>query len=271
MPPKVQPAPCRVCGAESNFIFFGDLLDHRVAYHECPQCRYVQTETPHWLSQAYAESINRSDTGILRRNERNTRLVIRTMALLGHLQGTVVDCAGGYGLLVRMLRDRGVNARWSDPYCDNLVARGFEAEAGSRADLVTAFEALEHFVHPTEELKALLDRTDNLLVSTDLIASPAPAPGRWWYYAPEHGQHIGFYRLATLQWLARSFGVHLVSDRKAFHLFTRDPVAAWRWMLARRTAKWAPLLAKLRLRSLVWVDHRTMSARDASSPEPTPQ
>lgn len=254
---------CRVCGIPSPHVFDGTLLRHRVAYHECPTCGYVQTETPHWLDEAYGEAINRSDTGILRRNERNARLVIRVLALLGRLRGTVIDCAGGYGLLVRMLRDRGVDARWSDRYCDNLVARGFEAGEGERADLITAFEALEHFVEPTAELAALLARADHVLVSTDLIPAPTPAPGAWWYYGPEHGQHIGFYRPRTLEWLARTLGCHVVSDGKSFHLFSRQPVPYWRWMLARRTARWAALWARLNLKSRMWSDHRLMAAADA--------
>jgi hypothetical protein len=254
---------CRVCGEASPAIFEAPLLRHRVRYHECPDCGYVQTETPYWLQEAYGEAINRSDTGILRRNERNARLVIRVLAMLGHLHGTVIDCAGGYGLLVRMLRDRGIDARWADLYCENLVARGFEATQDERADLITAFEAMEHFVEPTVELAALLARSDHVLVSTDLIPSPTPAPGSWWYYAPEHGQHIGFYRPATLAWMARQLGCNVLSDGKSFHLFSRKPVSVWRWRLARRTARWAPIWARLMLKSRMWSDHRMMAEDDA--------
>lgn len=253
---------CRVCGALSQHIFNSSLLRHSVRYYECANCGYVQTETPHWLDEAYNEAINRSDTGILRRNERNARLVIRTLALIGHIRGTVIDCAGGYGLLVRMLRDRGVDALWADRYCDNLVARGFEAENDERADLITAFEAMEHFVDPTIELAALLDRADYVLVSTDLIPTPTPDPGSWWYYAPEHGQHIGFFRTETLERMARQLGCHVVSDGKSFHLFSHQIVPHWRWMLARRTARWSMLWARLKLKSLMWSDHHLMALAD---------
>jgi hypothetical protein len=246
---------CRVCGRPSRYLFHGRLLGRDVAYYECDGCRYVQTERPTWLDEAYAEAINISDTGILRRNERNARLVIRILMLLGRLDGRVVDCAGGYGILVRMLRDRGVQALWRDRYCENLLARGFEARDDTPADLVTAFEALEHFVDPVAEMEALFARAPSVLVSTDLIATPTPRPGDWWYYAPEHGQHIGFYRLATLRQLAARFGRHLYSDGKAYHLFTTEPLPEWRWRLARKTSRIAPLFARLRLRSLVWSDH----------------
>lgn len=254
---------CRVCGASCSHIFNGALLNHNVRYYECATCKYVQTEAPHWLDEAYSEVINRSDTGILRRNERNARLVIRTLALIGRIRGTVIDCAGGYGFLVRMLRDRGVDARWADRYCENLVARGFEAEEGERADLITAFEALEHFVEPITELSALLSRANHVLVSTDLIPIPSPQPGTWWYYGPEHGQHIGFYRLSTLEWMAHKLNCHVVSDGKSFHLFSRHPVTHWRWILARRTARWAALWSRLHLKSRMWTDHRLMTATDA--------
>lgn len=261
-PPSSTQAACRVCGETARPLFNGPLLRYQVRYFECPHCGYVQTEEPYWLEEAYGTAINRSDTGILRRNERTARLVIRVMAMLGHLKGTVIDCAGGYGLLVRMLRDRGVDARWSDRYCDNLVARGFEAGDADKADLITAFEAMEHFVHPTQELVRLMERADHVLVSTDLAADPAPRPGDWWYYGAEHGQHIGFFRPRTLQWLARRLDCHVLSDGKSFHLFTRTAIPGWRWTLARRTAKWAPLWARLHLRSRMWSDHAAMVKAD---------
>lgn len=251
---------CRVCGVPTRQLFTGPLLRHTVRYEECGTCGYVQTEPPHWLDEAYGEAINRSDTGIMRRNERNVRLVVQVLAMLGKLRGQVVDCAGGYGLLVRMLRDRGVDARWSDRYCENLVARGFEADPQARADLLTAFEAMEHFTEPVHELGAMFDRSDHVLVSTDLIPEPAPAPGQWWYYGPEHGQHIGFFRPRTLTWMAQHLGLHVVSDGRSFHLFSRRPVPRWRWLLARHGLRFAPLVARLRLRSLVWSDRDRMAA-----------
>ena len=251
---------CRVCAAAARPLFRGRVLDHNVEYQECDACGYVQTETPYWLAQAYAEPINRSDTGLLRRNARNTSIVMSTLMLVGGLRGQVIDCAGGYGVLVRMLRDRGVNAHWHDPHCQNLLARGFEAGDEERADLVTAFEVLEHFMQPQTELARLLGRADNVLVSTDLIAEPTPAADDWWYYGPEHGQHIGFFRRRTLEHLAQQAGCWLHTDGRQFHLFTRQRIAPWHWAVARKAHAIAPLLARARLRSKVWSDLAT--ARD---------
>ena len=267
---SVSPVSCRICKGSSSYLFDGPLLKYRAHYFECLNCGYVQTEEPFWLDEAYRETINRSDTGIVRRNERNARRVIRTLMMLGKLRGVVVDCAGGYGLLVRMLRDRGVNALWSDRYCENLVARGFEAGDDDKADLITAFEVLEHFVDPLTELSMLLDRSDFVLTTTDLIASPAPPPGTWWYYAPEHGQHIGFFRMQTLRWMANVLDCHLSSDCKSLHLFSKRPIPPWRWQLFRRGSRVAELIARYRLDSLVWPDSQKMAASGLRSGEDNP-
>lgn len=249
---------CRVCANESlSPIFSGPLLSETINYFECDHCGYVQTEYPFWQSQAYNSIINTSDTGILSRNLTNLAIVQATMSLLGDRRGTVVDCAGGYGILVRLLRDAGVDAYWADPYCENLLARGFEYN-NQNATLVTAFEAIEHFINPVEELEKFFTIGPNLLVSTLLIPKPTPNLNDWWYYGTEHGQHIGFLRYETLVFLARRFGKHLTSDGHSYHLFTQRPVHLLRWKLERRLARLAPRLYRLGIESKTWSDHETL-------------
>ena len=116
---------CRVCNATNiEKIFSASILGRSVDYFECKVCDYVQTEAPTWLDEAYSSAINNCDTGIMVRNQANVGLVLATLAALSQINGRVVDCAGGYGILVRLLRDRGVEALWSDPYCKNLLAIG---------------------------------------------------------------------------------------------------------------------------------------------------
>jgi hypothetical protein len=251
---------CRACGAQAAPLFRGKVLSHDVQYFECPSCRFVQTEDPHWLSEAYDAVINLSDTGIMSRNIANTDLVIGTMWMLGNLDGTVVDCAGGYGVLVRLLRDAGVDARWSDPYCENLVARGFEYEQG-KAFLVTAFEAFEHFVHPVVELERMLGIAPNILLSTMLIPSPAPPQEAWWYYGADHGQHVALYRVETLRALAARHGKHLATDGVSLHLISDRPVGDSRMRRLVRHRGLVRWWAGRRLSSRTWRDHLAMSSR----------
>jgi hypothetical protein len=253
-------ATCRCCAEQSSQVFSATLLDNDVSYYDCPACGYVQTETPYWLDKAYSSAINNCDTGIMLRNQANVGFVMATLNTLNKIQGNVIDCAGGYGILVRLLRDRGVNALWSDPFCKNLLAVGFE-HTGENATLVTAFEAFEHFVNPMVELEKLFSIAPNLLISTELIATPAPAHDNWWYYGPDHGQHIGFFRLETLQMLAKKFNKYLVSNGQSYHLFTDKSLNEMRWNINVRIARRFPFLYSRGLRSKVWEDFEKMSGQ----------
>ena len=177
---------------------------------------------------------------------------------MGLTQGRVVDCAGGYGILTRLLRDQGVDALWSDPYCQNLVAMGFE-HTDEKADLVTAFEAFEHFVSPTTEIERLFKIAPNLLISTEIIPSPTPSPQEWWYFGLDHGQHVGFLRVKTLEYIAKKFNKHLITDGHSYHLFSERPVKKSIWRLRTRLARHLPKLVTRDLKSKVWSDYEKMS------------
>lgn len=251
---------CRICQNNTEKIFTGLLLNTPVVYFECLNCGYIQTETPSWLDRAYAETINDSDTGIIERNQANARIVLATLLALGKIEGKLVDCAGGYGILVRLLRDYGVDALWSDRYCNNLVARGFE-HTTETADIVTSFESFEHFINPAEELDRMLKIAPTVLFSTIIIANPAPEQDDWWYYGKEHGQHIGFYRIRTLKKLAQDRGKFLLSDGVSYHLITDNPInqAVWRTMI--RANKLMPLLLRRRLTSKTVSDHFLLAGK----------
>jgi len=249
---------CRVCLSEADGpIFYGQIKNRSVAYFECRSCGYVQTEQPTWLDESYAVPINVSDTGIIARNQLNVSLVVAALVLLGKKHGKVVDYAGGFGFLVRMLRDIGIDAYWIDPHTDNLVARGFEYRDGN-AELVMAFEAFEHFVDPLAEMENLLSIAPNLLFTTNLIPTPTPPPLDWWYYGLDHGQHIGFFRHQTLQYMAGKYGKFLLTDGASTHLFLDQEISIYRWMIFRKIARIVPRLFAVGLRSKTWDDHLSL-------------
>lgn len=253
-----ETSQCRCCSSLTTPLGSGELLARKVRYFDCPACGYVQTEKPYWLAEAYREVINASDTGILMRNLVNSRIALSTLLVLGKLNGRLVDCAGGYGILVRLLRDHGVDAYWTDPYSQNQMARGFEFTSGT-ADLVTAFEAFEHFERPAEELEQMLRIAPNALISTELIATPAPTPGDWWYYGMEHGQHIGFFRISTLQKLAERFGKQFITNGTSYHLFCERPISTPLWKISLRFNKLISVFARHSLISKTWTDHELLA------------
>jgi len=251
---------CRLCSEIiSEAIFSATLLGKVVRYFDCSICGYVQTEQPTWLKEAYAETMNDSDTGVMSRNIANTSLTLATLALMGQAKSSIVDYAGGHGFMVRLLRDVGVDAFWSDPYAKNLVAKGFEYRGKDKKNiqLVTAFEAFEHFTNPLEEMKKIFKIAPNILLSTAIIPSPAPQPLDWWYYGLEHGQHIGFYRLKTLNYLAKKFNLNFISDGISNHFFSKEKYSPHFWkllqILAHRFRKLFSFV--LGLKSKVWTDH----------------
>ncbi len=60
---------CKICSTAADKVFTGIILDkYEIDYFRCPECRFMQTEDPYWLTEAYAEAITHSDVGLLNRN-----------------------------------------------------------------------------------------------------------------------------------------------------------------------------------------------------------
>jgi hypothetical protein len=251
---------CRICGNVSEGFASALLLSkYQVNYFRCGSCRFIQTETPYWLEEAYSEAISTLDVGVMLRNLQNTGVTSAVISLLFPRGIRFLDYAGGYGTMVRLMRDRGFDYYWSDRYAKNLYARGFEHVPGSRYDLLTAYEVLEHLPQPLDDIAQMLDLADNVLVSTEIVPEPAPAPPHWWYYAVKGGQHISFYTAESLQKIASHFQVHLVSHG-SYHLFTRTRQNSLLFRIA-TTGKIFPVINWLHRRpSLIEADLARMTA-----------
>lgn len=252
--------PCRICESDAHYIFSGQVLDETVRYHECSACHFVETEEPYWLDKAYTSAINDSDTGLVSRNLWSARLTAATLLVMRKHRGRVIDFAGGYGLLTRILRDMGFDAQWSDPYCTNLLARGFEHD-GKPADLVTAFEAFEHFVDPVSEAEKMFSIAPTILLSTTICPVPAPAHDAWWYYGKEHGQHVSLYRVKSLEVLAERCNAKLLTNGADLHVLTRHDFSerVWRFVTSRKIIGFIPYLVQRRLTSKTWSDHEFLA------------
>ena len=221
---------CRICSSKNTRkIFETKVLQYDISYFECDVCQYVQTEKPYWLDQAYRSAIGGADTGILDRNYTCAKRTTNICALLSIKDQPIIDYAGGYGLFVRLMRDIGFNTFWQDKYCQNLIAQGFESNKTiGRPALLTAFEVFEVFEHldtPLADINAMFETCDNVLFSTLLIPQPTPQIEDWWYYAAEYGQHIGFFRHATLRYIADKHNKNFYSYGSSIHLFTDKKVS----------------------------------------------
>jgi len=222
LPPDILPASqCRVCrSAARDFAQALILGKYHVRYYRCEFCGFIQTEDPYWLSEAYKSPIAEIDIGVAYRAIELCRPTQAVILTLFNCNAQFVDYGGGYGLFVRVMRDRGFDFYNFDRYCPNLFARTFEATEGRAYELATAFEVFEHFPRPAEDLRHVLSFTRNVLFNTLLIPASIPRPHEWWYYATETGQHVSFYTLRSLKVLADQSGLQMYSDGLQLHLFT---------------------------------------------------
>jgi hypothetical protein len=215
---------CSVCSSPVRHAFTAKVLSrHAVSYFSCPECGFLQTEKPYWLDEAYRHTLNSEDTSVLQRNWYYADVVSSVIFSLFNRRGKFLDFGGGHGILTRLMRDRGFDFYWSDPGSENLFAQGFEyATSAGPAELLTCIECFEHFVDPRKELETMLGISPNIFFATQLLPSPVPQPEEWDYYGLTHGQHISFYSLKTLRYLAHSFGLRVHSSGTYIHLFTRQ-------------------------------------------------
>ena len=217
---------CRLCNTQAQPTFSAKILKkYTITYYHCHTCGLLQTEDPYWLKESYLESINRSDTGILARNIENSKIVASVIFFFFNKNAKFLDFAGGFGIFTRLMRDIGFDFLWSDPYTDNLVARGFEYSGNSEIELLTCFECFEHLVNPLEDIEKMLSISQNIFFTTSLLPTPVPKPEQWWYYGLEHGQHVAIYSLDTLQFISRKYGLFLYSFSN-FHLLTKKKISS---------------------------------------------
>jgi hypothetical protein len=219
---------CKICSSKTSLFGSAVLLNkHRIQYFRCNSCGFLQTEEPYWFQESYSEVIARTDVGLVSRNLMFSQVTQTLISVFFDSNGKFLDYGGGYGLLVRLMRDQGFDFYWHDKWCDNLFARAFEASnAGTETfELLTAFEVFEHLSHPLGELTEMLRFSKNVLFSTELLPVHAPPLGKWPYYCLEHGQHVSFYTVSSLSALAKRLDVDLYSNGSSLHLFTKKKIS----------------------------------------------
>jgi hypothetical protein len=212
---------CRLCSGPTQPAFRAKVLGkHEVAYHECSECDSLQTDAPFWLAEAYTSNhLSCFDTGAVARNLFCQAYVYTIAgALRFSPTATVLDFGGGNGLLCRLLRDIGFNARRLDTFAVNDFCQLFDDDGGDY-DIVCAFEVVEHFADPAKSLADIFGRAKKLIIiGTEVYAKQGRG---WWYLNPAAGQHVFFYSPGAMKYIAKRFcfqyypigGLHLFSKR----------------------------------------------------------
>lgn len=228
---------CKICQSPSDEFSVKKVLGkYDVKYYQCSNCHFIQTEEPYWLNEAYNNAITQLDIGLVYRNEYLAPLVSTLVKLFFQPGAKFIDYGGGYGLFVRMMRDRGFDFYRQDIYCDNLFAKHFDIAdlpAGSTFDMLTAFEVFEHLNDPVNEVEKMLSYSGTILFTTELQPADANSLNNWWYFTPETGQHISLYSLQSLSKIAERFNLHLLSHNN-LHLLSKTKRSSFLYNMAFR-------------------------------------
>ena len=219
---------CKICGSSSHYFANAQILQrYDVSYFQCSVCKFIQTEEPYWLEEAYSKAIASSDVGLVYRNTLMADLTAKILYNFFDHNAKFLDYGGGYGLFVRLMRDKGFDFYWEDKYCDNIFAQGFEFKSKLHSPilLITAFELFEHFIDPIDEIEKILEISSNILFSTQLLPQNNPKPSEWWYFTPHEGQHISIFTKEALDFIAQKYNLNLYTDGSSLHLLTDQAFA----------------------------------------------
>lgn len=218
---------CPVCCYSADFVFEAIVLKkHTARYYSCSNCGYLYASEPFWLEEAYGSAISAADTGLVYRNIKFSTILSSFLFLIGATNASHVDISGGTGLFTRLMRDNGFNYFWSDPYCKNIHARGFEYESSiANVDCTTAFEVLEHLTNPYELFSTAFKglKANTLIISTEIFRGSPPSLKEWSYYSLNTGQHIGFFQKRTLEFIAKKLNLFFSSSGN-IHIFSKQPI-----------------------------------------------
>jgi hypothetical protein len=211
---------CRLCGGESLYKFSKELLGkYNVSFFECQNCDSLQSELPFWLDEAYSTERNIPDLGMASRTLILKRFIYLTSKILRWSSSDrILDWGGGNGLLVRMMRDMGLDTYLYDLYAKNFYAVGFQYSDNKKYSIITSFETWEHFVNPMSEIELFFaSNPEYILISTGLYDSQNED---WSYLTPLSGRHVFFYSLKARQLIANKFRCYLF-NKSSFTLFSK--------------------------------------------------
>lgn len=217
----------KITGGETTFLFKRKILSkYDVSYYKCNDTGFIQTEDPYWLNEAYDSAITKLDIGLIQRNLELSDISYPIIMKFFNNSAKFLDYAGGYGMFTRLMRNKGLDFYNTDPYCENILAEYHDLKnlpQNSKFELETAFEVFEHLPNPLEGIEDMLKHSDNILFSTVII--PENVDTNWWYYSFETGQHVAFYTIKSLQFIASKYNLHFYSNGKTVHLFSKKKLS----------------------------------------------
>lgn len=217
---------CKICDSNTQKMFSGQILNkYKIDYFKCKSCGFIQTETPFWLQESYSSVIAITDIGLVSRNLNFQSITSWIIKSYFDYNAKFIDFAGGYGLFVRLMRDKGFQFYRQDFYCENYFAQYFDIgqqNENSKYELLTAFEVFEHLTNPIEEIHKMFEFSDSIFFSTELQPQiNMNSIDDWRYFAKETGQHVAFFTLESLELIAKKMNCFFYSNNVNLHILSK--------------------------------------------------
>lgn len=252
-------------------VFTAQVLGkHRADFEYCEYCGFLRIANPHWLEEAYSSAIAATDTGLVMRNIGIAQKLAAFLyfVLPGNCEGSYLDEAGGYGMLTRLMRDYGFDFYWSDKYCSNLFAQGFEFQSEKVPyTAVTAFETMEHLINPFEFVQKVMEsaQSDTFIFTTELFDGVPPHSDQWAYYSLQTGQHISFFQKRTLEILSKKLETHYYYCA-GLHIFTKKVIPCVKIkMFSKKIIPLMTMILSKKMTTKRMIDHDRMVSLLSSS------
>jgi hypothetical protein len=213
---------CAICGESCEEILrYIVRNEHEAILARCQKCEFCFVVVPTWLGGSFSETLQSLDIGTVDR----CALVldfVQTVARVSswHIDNRFIDWGGGYGLMTRMPRDRGMNMANFDPYVQPLFSAPANLEKLCPAEVIVASEVFLHVENPLDALAQLLSFSPVVIITA--VVPPDHISPDWWYLMPDTGQHVSFYPVSTLKKLAEMTEAKLLTDGRFFHIFSRE-------------------------------------------------
>lgn len=214
---------CIACGSEKleSTFFIKILSKYDAKLLKCNSCLSYLFENPVWLEEAHQKAISNLDVGIVERNLFFKNLLLSALPIGNDKK--YLDYGAGTGLLVRMLRDRGLEFNYQDLFAQPTFPVNFSNERSSLSNkyyAITLFEVFEHIGDPKQVFALLGSQSDILIFSTELSSNVTMSP-EYWYIQPLSGQHINFVTYIGLEKLGKALEFKLYSNNKNLHCYYR--------------------------------------------------
>lgn len=233
---------CKICcGLAEPYADVVILGRHNAQLLACSQCGFVFIDPVYWLDEAYSSAVTSLDVGYVGRNVASAEFLADLLQEITTASDLFVDFGGGYGMLVRLMRDKGFRFHLYEPFAPNLFAHYCVADKTrfGRYRALTAIEVFEHLADPVASVKEMAEWASCIIFMTELCPQGKPTPEKWWYIVPEEGQHISFFTRESLEILAARCGMRYHHLGGAWHAVAavEDPIPKQRsrrriWMIA---------------------------------------